>query len=67
MKKKSYVKAIITMTLIDTKTKSILASTTFEKQVESKSIDAQGGVVALNSALFDILLESQQWMAGACK
>ena len=65
--KKSYVKAIITMTLIDTKTKSILASKTFEKQVESKSIDAQGGVVALNSALFDILLESQQWMAGACK
>ena len=65
--KKSYVKVIITMTLLDTNTKKILASKTFEKRVDSKSIDAQGGVVALNSALVSILLESQKWMAGACK
>lgn len=65
--KKSYVKAVITMTLINAKTKNILDSKTFEKQVITKSIDAEGGVVALNRALLEILVESKQWLAGACK
>ena len=65
--KKSYVKAVITMTLIDAKNKKILNSKTFEKRVDSTSIDAQGGVVALNKALLEILLESQKWIVGVCK
>ena len=65
--KSSFVNVVITMTLIDTKTNSILKSKTFKEEVKVLSMDAQGGVIALNSALTKILVESQKWIVGVCK
>lgn len=64
---KSYVKVVISATLVDRKTKKSLAYKRFEKIKESKSLDAYGGVVALNSALSDVLEEEVKWLGEQCR
>jgi len=64
---KSFVKVVISATLIDRKTKKSLAYKRFEKTEESKSLDAYGGVVALNLALSELLKEEVKWLGEQCK
>jgi len=57
----SYVNIEMTLTLIDTKDNSIIASKTFYSKLKSRTLDAEGGVEALNMALENILLSSAKW------
>jgi len=64
---KSYVKILISSSLIDLKTNSIISAKTFKTKVESTSADAIGGVKALNKALSDILMQNTDWLSEICK
>jgi cholesterol transport system auxiliary component len=63
----SYVEVIISMTLIDTESGQVIDSMLFIKKVDAKTPDAQGGVVALNEALSDVLRQGNLWLSKACK
>ena len=64
---KSYVNVVISLTIIDAKSKSILATKTFGAKVDSKTLDAEGGVKALNEALEIVLSDVSEWLVGVCK
>jgi len=63
----SYVKVSINMTLLDAKTAKVIASKTFSTKLKSTSLDAEGGVDALNKALRDVLEDSLKFLSEVCK
>ena len=63
----SFVNVQITLTLVDSKTSIATATKTFEVKIDSKTLDAEGGVEALNLALHEILLQSAKWIGGVCR
>ncbi len=63
----SYVRVVLSASLVDSKTKKSLASRKFIQKEATKSSDAYGGVVALNKALEKILQQELQWLAGECQ
>ena len=63
----SYVKVVIVATLIDAKTKTTLGHKRFEKIKKSSSLDAYGGVVALNQALTVVLEDEVKWLGETCR
>ncbi|MBU1659640.1 membrane integrity-associated transporter subunit PqiC [bacterium] len=63
----SYVNAVIIFTLIDTSNNRVIASKTFNSKIQTKSLDAEGGVKALNEALLNIFSQSAPWFGGVCK
>ena len=63
----SYVNIEMTLTLIDTKDNSIVASKTFYSKLKSRTLNAEGGAEALNMALENILLNSAKWFEGIGK
>lgn len=65
--KESFANVVISLTLIDYKSNSVVATKTFTSKVKSKTLDAQGGVKALNSALTIILEQNREWLNGVCK
>ncbi len=65
--KKSYVNVAYNLTLIDNKTSQILATKTFERAIEAKTLNASGGVEALNEALSEAFVESMNWINGICQ
>lgn len=62
----SYVKAVIHISLIDKKTNTLIDSKTFSSTIQSKTLDSDGGVKALNEALFNILQDTSIWITGIC-
>jgi len=64
---KSYVNVVMSMTLIDAKSSKSVATKTFTKRVDVKSMNAYGGVNALNTALETILQEQNVWLESNCK
>lgn len=65
--KNSHAKVGLTLTLIDTAAKKPLATKSFQARHQAPSLDAQGGVDALNVALKEVMQESTIWLGGACK
>lgn len=65
--KQSFVNVRITLTLIDSKNLVATATKTFEVKLDSKTLDSEGGVEALNIALDKILLQSAKWIGGVCR
>lgn len=65
--KESYAKVVISLTLIDSASNSIIETKTFDSKIKSETLDAQGGVNALKSALSDILRQNRNWLDGVCK
>jgi len=65
--KDSFVKILISFTLIDSKTNSIIATKTLSSNVNTTSLDAYGGVEALNTALSDVLSQNIEWLNEVCK
>lgn len=65
--KSSFVKAVLTFTLVNTKTSEIIDSKTFKSEVEVKSLNAKGGVIGLNKALENILNEMGVWLGESCR
>ncbi len=63
---KSYVKVKYNLTFIDLKTSKVLASKTFQSTHDAASLDANGGVIALNEALREAFLQSMEWINGVC-
>jgi len=66
-KNHSTAKVVINSTLVDAKTNRVLESKTFSKSVEVKSINAEGGVIALNAALSEVLTMQREWLGEVCK
>lgn len=64
---KSYVNIVLCFTLIDAKTNKTIATKTFSERRDAKSLDAVGGVEALDEALEDIINESLDFLSGTCK
>ncbi len=63
----SYAKVVISFTILDSSTNKVVANETFQSRVDVKSLDAGGGVEALNEALSEILAKSAVWFEGVCK
>ncbi len=63
----SYANAIISLSLLDTSTNSVIVTNTFESRIDTKSLDASGGVEALNKALEDVLEQTNTWFNEVCK
>ncbi len=63
----SYVKIVISFTLIDIKTNNVIAADTFKVKLDTVSNDAQGGTSALNVALSSVLEQMTQWIGSTCK
>jgi len=56
----------IRLTLVNTKTKEILAAQTFKKNIPVTTMNAEGGVIALSKALTLFLEEQSQWLQKSC-
>lgn len=65
--KSSYADVVMSFSLIDTKTNSVVAHKTLSARVEAKSADAKGGVEALQSALSKVLQENIAWLDEVCR
>ncbi len=63
----SFSNVAITLTLIDIKTNSVISTKTFNSKVNVTSMNASGGVIALNSALKNVLLASGEWLGETCR
>ena len=64
--KNSYSKVVINFTLIDMRTNEVIAAKTLSAKVASETLDADGGVEALNRALDDVLSQSIIFFKGVC-
>ena len=65
--KKSFVNVKIDNTLLDAKTNAVLDSKTFVKSIAVESLNAEGGVIALNAALSEVLMMQREWLGEVCK
>ena len=65
--KESYVKISINLTIIDNVSSKVLASKVFKVKVKVKTMNAEGGVRALDEALHKILAQSASWFVEECK
>ncbi|MDD5158247.1 ABC-type transport auxiliary lipoprotein family protein [Sulfurimonas sp.] len=65
--KELYSSVVVSLAVVDAKTNSIVATKTFKSKVDSKKLNADGGVEALSSALADISEKSIEWLSGVCK
>lgn len=65
--KSSFVNVVISLSLLDTITSTAIASKTFSAKLDTKTLDAEGGVDALNIALSDVLLQTSDWLVEVCK
>jgi cholesterol transport system auxiliary component len=65
--KSSFVKASITFTLLDTKKNSVVSTKNFKITIPVKTLDAEGGIVALNEALKELLPQSGIWLNEICR
>ncbi|MFT7005457.1 MAG: cholesterol transport system auxiliary component [Sulfurimonas sp.] len=63
---KSYVKVMISFTLIDSKTSEVIATKTFNAKRNVTSLDALGGVKALDAALHDVLEQGILFLNEVC-
>lgn len=63
----SYVKVAITLTIVDVKKDSVVATKTFSSKVDAKTLDAEGGVEALSIALFEVISQNIEWLDGVCR
>lgn len=65
--KSSYVEVVLNLNILEVKSGKSIAHTTVNIRVNSDSVDAKGGVIALNKALGEALLKTNEWLAGVCK
>lgn len=65
--KSSVVKASLTFSLLDTKDNSVVATKSLAIELPSKTLDAEGGAIALNEALKTLLEQSGVWLDESCR
>lgn len=54
------------MSIIDFKTSKVIATKSFRSKVDTETLDAEGGVKALNEALKNVLNKSAKWFIRSC-
>jgi cholesterol transport system auxiliary component len=64
--KESYASVVINFTIIDSKKDEVIATKKFQSTIKSSSLDAKGGVEALNKSLSEVLKESSIWFGEMC-
>jgi len=65
--KNSISKVVITFTLVDNRTKKILGTKRISKEIKTDTLNAAGGVKALNKAFSEVLDENNIWLDEVCK
>ncbi|MBA3025589.1 MAG: hypothetical protein FP820_04180 [Sulfurimonas sp.] len=65
--KSSFVRVSITLSLIDTSKNNVVSMKNFKIELPVKTLDAEGGVVALNEALKELLPQSGIWLNEICR
>jgi len=65
--KNSYADIAINFTIIDAKTNTVISSKSFKDKEKTDTLDAMGGVEALNKALSKILGDSVDWFEEVCR
>jgi len=63
----SYANVKIDINIIDLKDSSIIATNEFSSKVDVKTLDAEGGVEALNIALNNVIKQNLEWLNGVCE
>ncbi len=63
----SYVKISINLTIIDNASSKVIASKVFKVKAKTKTMNAEGGVLALDKALSELLKQSASWFIEECK
>ena len=63
----SFVIVSINITLINSRTSEVIATKLFNSKVNTKTINAEGGVKAYDVALKEILYDSSQWFIKQCQ
>ncbi len=63
----SYVKVVFSFALVRVKDVKALDSIVIEKELSVDTLNAEGGVKALNFALSEVLVETNLWLSEACK
>ena len=64
--KSSYVKVIINISLIDYNSNTTIQSKTFSSTIKTDTLDAYGGVKALNKAFSNVLEDIAKWIVISC-
>lgn len=65
--KASHVEVTLSLSLIDAKTNSVVASKTSTSQVNTTTVDANGGVKAFETALLEIVSKNIEWLNRVCR
>ncbi|MCK9473872.1 ABC-type transport auxiliary lipoprotein family protein [Sulfurimonas sp.] len=65
--RESHVEVVISLSLIDAKTNSVVASKVFSSHINTKTLDANGGVEAFNIALLEIISKNIEWLSEICR
>ncbi|MDA7817605.1 ABC-type transport auxiliary lipoprotein family protein [Sulfurimonas sp.] len=65
--KNSYSSIVISLSLVDSATASVISSKTFDAKFDAISQDAEGGVNALNESLGSVIEQSTIWLNEVCK
>lgn len=63
----SYAFVQINFSIIDSKTNEVISEKTISSKIKTETLNAQGGVEALNEALRDVLNNSAKWFSKVCK
>ncbi len=64
---RSHVKLDISLNLIENKSGELISFKSFSRMEETKSLDAKGGVEALNKLLGETYEDIVMWLSGSCK
>jgi len=63
----SYVKIAFTSSLVDSKKNKVIDTIHLVQKLEVPTVDAEGGVKALNKIFSKLLQANNEWLAGSCK
>jgi len=66
-KKRSHVEVRFSFSLINLQDNTIVDSKVVNRTIETDTLNAEGGVTALNQALTEVLSETNEWLSKACK
>lgn len=64
---KSYIEISFSLSLVDVKSAKVVKSTVIKTRVKCTTPNAEGGVVALNKGLAEVLEKTNLWLSESCR
>jgi len=64
---KSFVSVVISFALVNSKNSQTIDSTTIKVKLDTDTLNAKGGAVALNNALSEVLEKNSEWLGSLCR